>query len=156
MNKNIFIAIGAVILITFAGIIYLMPRYTTPEADIPTPRSRIQEGQVAMPETKYVQYSESGYDEISNQKHVLFFYANWCPTCRPADTEFESRIDEIPESIVLVRVNYNDPDTDAAEKALANQHGVTYQHTFVYLDESGEEIVRWNGGRMDQLLSKVN
>ena len=103
---------------------------------------------------KYVQYSEDGYETIADQRHVLYFYANWCPTCRPADAEFQREMSSIPDGLTVVRVNYEDDDTDAAEEALANQHNITYQHTFLLI-ENGEVITRWNGGSIDELLSQV-
>ena len=103
---------------------------------------------------RYVQYTKEGYEAVKNQRHVLYFYANWCPTCRPADAEFQSRMGEIPEGIVVIRVNYNDSDTDADEEALASQYNITYQHTFVLL-ENGEVIKRWNGGGLSELLSQL-
>ena len=100
-------------------------------------------------------YDKAGYESIKNQKYVLYFYANWCPTCRPVDAELQSRSSEIPEDIVVVRVNYNDSDTDTDEEALAKEHNITYQHTFVIL-ENGEEVTRWNGGGLAELISRVN
>lgn len=103
---------------------------------------------------RYVEYTKEGYENIRNQKHVLFFYANWCPTCRPVDAEFQARMDDIPEDIVIVRVNYNDSEADADEDALANEHNITYQHTFVLL-ENGQEVTRWNGGGLSNLLANL-
>lgn len=96
-----------------------------------------------------------GYKNSSADKIVLFFYANWCPTCRPVDAELKQRLTEIPAGIEIYRVNYNDDETDEAEKALAQKYGVTYQHTFVQVDKNGNEITKWNGGGLDNLISKV-
>lgn len=73
---------------------------------------------------------------------VLYFYANWCPVCvketenalYPAFTILES------PNVVGFRVNYNDNKTDAAEKKLASQFGVLYQHTKVFL-KNGKPIL---------------
>ncbi len=113
----------------------------------------------AMPETlsspRYVEYSRAALDQSSNMRRVLFFYASWCSTCRPADADFKKNIDLIPADLVLIRVNYNDPETDTEEKALAAQYGITYQHTFVQIDAQGNEVAKWNGGQFDQLLARV-
>lgn len=49
--------------------------------------------------------------------------------------------------MVGFRANYNDDETDAAEKALAQQLGVTYQHTKIIF-KNGAEVHRdgvpWN------------
>ncbi len=102
--------------------------------------------------SRYITYSPTALQNTSGKKRVLFFYASWCPTCRPADKEFQSNAERIPEEIQLFRVNYNDSDTDASEKELARQYGVTYQHTFVLIDGDGKEIKKWNGGQLEELL----
>ena len=79
---------------------------------------------------RYIEYTKSAFDGAANKRQVLLFYANWCPTCRPADASFLQNKNQIPEDVTLIRVNYNDTDTDAEEKALAQKYGVTYQHTF--------------------------
>jgi thioredoxin 1 len=95
------------------------------------------------------------YKNSTADKIVLFFYADWCPTCRPIDMEFKDNIPKIPAGIEIYRVNYNDQDTDEQEKALAKKYGVTYQHTFVQIDKDGNEITKWNGGGLEKLLSSI-
>lgn len=34
-------------------------------------------------------------------------------------------------------------------------YGVTYQHTFVQIDENGDALAKWNGGDVEKLLSNV-
>jgi hypothetical protein len=55
----------------------------------------------------------------------------------------------------VIRVNYNDPDTDATEKELAKKYGITYQHTFVQIDSTDQVVTKWNGGRLKELLSNL-
>lgn len=105
--------------------------------------------------SRYVQYSKSVFDSASNSRRVLFFYASWCPTCKPADANFTQKVSNIPEDVTLIRVNYNDPETDQEEKDLAKKYGVTYQHTFVQIDGTGKEVSKWNGGQLDELLSNI-
>lgn len=79
---------------------------------------------------------------------VLFFHASWCPTCRSASEDFTARQAEL-KNINLILVDYDNSDE------LQKKYGVTYQHTFVQIDESGEKIAVWNGGATDTLLKKV-
>jgi thiol-disulfide isomerase/thioredoxin len=79
---------------------------------------------------------------------VLFFYASWCPSCRSAREEFNKRDSEF-KNINMILVDY-DNSTDLKKK-----YGVTYQHTFVQIDENGEALIKWNGGDVDKLLSNV-
>lgn len=105
---------------------------------------------------RYVEYSPGilASDGL-NDRRVLFFYASWCPFCRPADAEFRERMNEIPSDVTVIRVNYNDSDTDEDEKNIARQYGVTYQHTFVQIDRDGKAIAIWNGGKLKELLSRI-
>ena len=106
-------------------------------------------------DSRYVEYSKSAFEGASAKRRVLFFYASWCPTCRPADASFKAGANEIPEDMVVIRVNYNDPDTDNAEKELARKYGITYQHTFVQIDSAGKEVTKWNGGQLSELLANI-
>ena len=103
----------------------------------------------------YVPFSQGVIEMHATSKRVLYFYANWCPTCRPVDAEFQARESQIPEGVVVIRVNYNDSDTDAAEKVLATQYGITYQHTFVQIDEQGNAVKTWNGGGLAELKQNI-
>lgn len=105
--------------------------------------------------SKYVEYSKEALDRASTSRRVLFFYASWCPTCRPADADFRTNLNKFPEDLVLIRVNYNDPDTDREEKDLAKKYAVTYQHTFVQIDAAGAEVKKWNGGQTEELLRNI-
>jgi len=79
---------------------------------------------------------------------VFFFYASWCPTCRNAHEEFTKRQNEF-KNINIILVDYDN------SKDLKKKYGVTYQHTFVQIDENGESLVKWNGGDVENLLSNV-
>jgi len=105
--------------------------------------------------SRYVVYSKSVLDKSLDKRRVLYFYASWCPVCRPANADFEKNADKIPEDLVVIRVNYNDPDTDQEEKDLAKKYGITYQHTFVQIDGEGKEVTRWSGGQTDELLATI-
>lgn len=104
---------------------------------------------------QYLLFSPETLASTANTRRVLFFYASWCPICRPADADFQKNVDRLPADVTLIRVNYNDDDTDQAEKDLAQQYGVTYQHTFVQIDGQGNEIAKWNGGQTNELLRNL-
>lgn len=103
----------------------------------------------------YSPYSKEALEASSNKRRVLFFYASWCPTCRPTDQSFSQNIDKIPSDVTIIRVNYNDPETDKEEEELAKKYGITYQHTFVQIDGQGNQITKWNGGAIDELISNI-
>jgi thiol-disulfide isomerase/thioredoxin len=105
--------------------------------------------------TKYLEHNQSVLTKTAGYRRVLFFYASWCPTCRPADADFRTNEAKIPEDVRIIRVNYNDPQTDAEETALAKQYQITYQHTFVQIDVNGQPVTRWNGGSLAELLKNI-
>jgi thiol-disulfide isomerase/thioredoxin len=104
----------------------------------------------------YQEYSKATFDASAEKKtRILFFYADWCPTCRPVDADIKANLNKIPRYVQIIRVNYNDDFTDADEKALAQKYGVTYQHTFVRIDSTGNELDKWNGGGLQKLLEYI-
>lgn len=130
-----------------------MPAITPPTTQYE--QTITQQEQTVPAATRYIVYSKSALDQAANKKRVLYFYANWCPICRPIDKEFSANMDKIPDGVVVIRVNYNDSDTDAEEKNLANRYGITYQHTFVQIDAAGNKIALWNGGGLTELLTNI-
>lgn len=105
--------------------------------------------------SRYIEYSKGGLNNPATERRVLFFYANWCSTCLPADTNFSQNSDKIPTDLTLIRVNYNDSDTDTEEIELARKYGVTYQHTFVQIDNNSDVVTKWNGGQIEELVANV-
>ncbi len=104
---------------------------------------------------RYLPYSKEVLEDSTSVRRVLFFYASWCPTCRPADADFAKNESLLPEDVRLIRVNYNEGDTDDDEDTLADKYNVTYQHTFVQIDEEDNIVTKWNGGQTAQLLKNL-
>ncbi len=125
-----------------------------PEDDVMQDSEEMMDENVISP--RYVNYNKTAFESASDTRRVLFFYASWCPTCKPADASFTQNVNDIPDDVTVIRVNYNDPETDQEEKDLAKKYGITYQHTFVQIDSDGNEVTKWNGGQIEELLSKIN
>ena len=68
---------------------------------------------------------------------VLFFSASWCPTCQAAVKSLDQ--DGVPAGLTVVKVDF-----DSASD-LKKDYGVTVQHTYVQVDESGEQLAKWTG-----------
>ena len=145
-KKLIFITVLAVAVVGYFVFTRESPQVTQPMVEKPTAMTA---------PTRYVEYQTDTLDQVSANRRVLFFYANWCSTCRPADANFRENESQIPQDVILFRVNYNDPDTDADERTLAQRHQITYQHTFVQIDSQGNPVTRWNGGALDELLNNL-
>jgi thioredoxin-like negative regulator of GroEL len=76
---------------------------------------------------------------------VVFFYAAWCPNCRATVTELNARWDQVRPGLTLVIADYD------KEQALKARFGITYQDTFVLLDEAGNAVDVWNSGGVNGL-----
>ena len=84
-------------------------------------------------------------EQKAGNKVVLFFHAPWCPFCKTADGEFQSRTSEIPAGVAVLKTDYD------SNTSLKQKYGVTYQHTFVQVDDDENLVSKWNGGDIDNL-----
>lgn len=103
-------------------------------------------------------FNKADFDAAMKTDKVvaLYFFANWCPICRKEFPKMQSAFNELTtDQVVGFRVNYNDNQTDADEKALAREHGVAYQHTKVFI-KNGQQVLKspesWN---KDRYLTEV-
>ncbi len=110
--------------------------------------------------SKYLSFVKADYDAALKSDNVILldFFANWCPICRAETPELKAGFDALTtDKVVGFRVNYNDSDTDADEKALATQFHIPYQHTKVIL-KGGKEVGRssdqWDKGTVLSELKK--
>jgi thiol-disulfide isomerase/thioredoxin len=76
---------------------------------------------------------------------VLFFNATWCPTCQAAVENLDT--DGTPAGLTVVSVDYDD------STELKRTYGVTYQHTFVQVDEAGNELAKFTGSRTGEEIA---
>lgn len=91
---------------------------------------------------QYIDYSAEALSTVQEEERraLVFYHAQWCPTCRSADKELIRDIDKLPEGLTVLKANYD------TERALRSEHGVVRQHTFVLLAEDGSVETRWVGG----------
>jgi thiol-disulfide isomerase/thioredoxin len=86
----------------------------------------------------------------SNMKNVLFFKASWCPNCKTTDADINKNLGNIPGNVQILKVDY-DNSADLKQK-----YGVTYQHTFVQVDASGNMLGKWSGSNtLSALVSNI-
>ncbi len=89
---------------------------------------------------EYVSYQPALLSRADSGKVVLFFRASWCPTCKILDSSLRSSLDQIPDDLTILDVDY-DNSSD-----LKNKYAITYQHTLVQVDANGNELAKWSGG----------
>lgn len=93
----------------------------------------------------------------SNKLIVLYFYANWCPECRVEFPKMQAAFNQITsDQVVGFRVNYNDNETDAAETALAREHGIAYQHTKVFVQADQQTLKSPETWETARYLAEIN
>lgn len=147
MNK--FLALSVVIII--GGFIIANIANKTPEKS-PSGNGVSEEKttpSVTISKSGYIPYDAALFQKQKDKRRVLFFHAKWCPTCKIADKEFTENSQKIPDDVILFKTDYD------TEKELIAQYGIIYQHTFVYVDSKGNEVKKWNGGGIAELLSNI-
>lgn len=110
---------------------------------------------------QYIEFNTADYELAKSQGNIILldFYANWCPICRAEEPEIKAGFDALTaENVVGFRVNYNDDETDDAEEALAEEYGITYQHTKVII-KNGAVLLKtqeqWDTETFNAELAKV-
>ncbi len=101
----------------------------------------------------YTDYSAAAVTEAqSNGKYVLlFFYADWCPTCKVQDPIMTDLFNSLPEdsNVVAFRTDYD------TEKELKKQYSITLQHSFVLLAPNGEVLTTFVGQNTQNQLLEI-
>lgn len=81
---------------------------------------------------KYAEYSAEMFAALKgNEKFVVFFYADWCSTCRKWEKGLQENIATLPEGTLILKADYD------IEKDLAKELGVTSQSTAVFFNMDG-------------------
>ena len=110
---------------------------------VQTKPTEAQPAEVASSAGQFVDYTEEVLAETSDKNQVLFFSAAWCIECRGVERNIKAGT--IPEDLVIIKVDYD------TEDELKKKHGVVTQTTFVQIDESGDQITKWQGFGSDDI-----
>jgi thiol-disulfide isomerase/thioredoxin len=79
---------------------------------------------------------------------VLFFAADWCPSCQADLKDINANGAQLGKVNVVV-VDY-DKNADLKKK-----YGITVQDTFVQIGPMGEKLAIWNGGGVQGILNNI-
>ncbi|PIR87295.1 MAG: hypothetical protein COU11_00905 [Candidatus Harrisonbacteria bacterium CG10_big_fil_rev_8_21_14_0_10_49_15] len=110
---------------------------------------------------KLYEFDSAAYSRAQEEGKLiaLYFYANWCPTCKKEFPVMQAAFEQLTnDDVVGFRVNYNDDETSSDEKELARKHGVGYQHTKVFVKD-GVRILKspesWDQARYVSEINKA-
>lgn len=160
MKRALFIFFGVAVLIVALALIARMggsersserPQDNTPivgtlVSDTDSLEDRhVQVGeQKAGDQAPLIEFSQADYDyaRAQGKKIALFFFSDWCSTCRnEIANEVIPAFDQLErDGLVGFLVNYDDRRTDADEDALAHEFQIPGRHTKVFLDTDGSVI----------------
>jgi len=139
--KHLGTVIGIAFIIVFVGAMATLNNKVTP---IEKPEKVMETEDLG----QYVEYSKSRLENAKEEFLVLFFHANWCPTCKA----FEEKVlsEEIPENIKILKVDF---DTNGE---LRKKYNILTQTSFVLVDNDGELKKRWVWGQaIDDVVEKL-
>lgn len=95
-------------------------------------------------------YTDYSPEALANAtwKIVLFFHANWCPTC--ISIEKDILANDVPSDLTILKVDY-----DTAND-LKQRYSVLTQSSFVQVDHDWNMIKRWISWRwLNDIVKKV-
>lgn len=97
------------------------------------------------------------YDDLDTdrfvlyEKNILFFTAQWCPSCLEAHEKFTQSANMIPSDVALWRVDYD------AHEDLRDTYNIDTAHVFIEVDAEGNEMHRWSGSMtIDDVITEIN
>lgn len=96
----------------------------------------------------YADYSDARLANAKQEFIVLFFHANWCPSCKA----FEEKVlwETIPENIQILKVDFD------KNSELRKKYNVLSQTTFALVDSDGELRKRWVWGQgIDDVVKQL-
>ncbi len=85
--------------------------------------------------SSYMTFTQERFDALrGTQKFVVFFYADWCGTCRKWDKNMRKTEGSLPADAMVLKIDYD------TEKDLTKELQVTSQSTAVFFNEKGEVV----------------
>lgn len=123
---------------------------SNPSTTSPTP-PRADLIEVGTLSDRYVEWTDpADFARYANFERWLYFHADWCPKCVALNKDIESNADQIPEDLVIFKVDFD------REEELKQNYGVRFQTTVLRVDSQGdperEFVGATEGHTLDELL----
>ena len=98
----------------------------------------------------YTDYSEEALLSSNATNKIIFFHANWCPSCLVLNSSIERESANIPADVAIFKADY---DTSVE---LRQKHGITTQHSLALVDANGDTLKTWRGSpNLEAVLSQI-
>ena len=141
-----------VIALVVAGFVFLRPKdKPQPKREVAISNEAASTDQIVS-EKQLTPYSSENLAmaTANGGKSLIFFHAQWCPYCLGAEKDILSKFNQVPEDVTILKADYD------TEKMLKQKYAVTTQHTFVQVDQNGNEITKWVGGdTLEEILARI-
>jgi thiol-disulfide isomerase/thioredoxin len=99
---------------------------------------------------QYVAHTDELYQSLlGSEPMILFFHAEWCPTCRIMEAQIQENWDDFPEGTNILKVNFD------TAKDLRTTYNITSQSTVVVLDRDGNVTKTVAFPSTDQLIKLI-
>ena len=99
--------------------------------------------------SRYVAWSQADFEQNADKQRWLYFHAKWCPQCRALNIDIESNLSDIPEDVIIFKIEYDD------HQDLRQRYKVLYQTTVVSVDAQGERIEAFSAGGKETLAQVI-
>lgn len=122
----------------------MMMEAPIPEAPIP------EASTTSYGEPKYITYTQSHNDSIIGKSPtVLFFHADWCPTCRTIESNINDELASFPAGTQILKVNFD------KETKLKQDYEVFVQSTLIVLDSAGNVVKKLAAPSNKELIAAI-
>lgn len=106
----------------------------------------MKKDEMVMKSGEYTTYSPEAVKN-AKWKIILFFYADWCPSCKATDKDILWK--KVPEDLTILKVNFDN------SSELKQKYEVLSQTTFVQIDKDWKEITKWVWWDLEDIISSV-
>lgn len=84
---------------------------------------------VGQTDERYLPFEQTAFDtKLGTEKLVVFFHADWCPTCQKWEKNLQANLDTVSDNVRILKANFD------TEGDLREVFGVTQQSTAVFIN----------------------
>lgn len=118
--------------------------------DTPDPLSDALSTEKKTTPAVYIDYTQEAFAQAqsSGAPFMLFFHADWCPTCVALAKDLQTNLGDLPNGSIVLQVNYDTTD-------LRSEYGVTMQHTGVFFDAEGQHVLTEQGVDLKDIIRQL-